>query len=97
MGEFDYYPDMNKDGKVDSYDRAVFYDLMEEEEKHTSCKNVTYHYQPSKGEAISMFAILCYESLLLKGSIPINGFTMILGLILLVVFLCLLNDTMVPW
>lgn len=97
MSEFDHYPDMNKDGKVDSYDRAVFYDLMDEEDKRVSRKNVSYHYQPSWGEAISMFAILCYEGLLLKGSIPINGFTMILGLILIVVFLCLLNDTMVPW
>ena len=31
MGEFDHYHDMNHDGKVDSYDRAVFHDLMDQE------------------------------------------------------------------
>ena len=32
MGEFDHYHDMNHDGKVDSYDRAVFHDLMDQED-----------------------------------------------------------------
>ena len=97
MSEFNHYHDMNQDGKVDSYDRAVFRDMMDEEEKQSSRKNISYHYHPSWGEAIAMLAILGYEGALLKGSISINGFTMILGLIFLVVFLCLLNDTMVPW
>lgn len=97
MGEFDHYPDMNKDGKVDSYDRAVFHDLMDAEERRTHRKKVSYHFRPSKGEAISMLAILGYEGSLLKGSIPINGFTMILGLVLIVFFLYLLDSTMVPW
>ena len=94
MGNFDHYPDMNRDGKNDLYDSGAFHNSMNQ---HSSHHNVSYHFQPSWGEGISMWAILGYEGALLKGSIPINGFTMFIGFILLIVFLYLLNETMVPW
>ena len=42
MGEFDHYPDMNHDGKVNSYDRAVFHDLMDEDNAEYK-KQRNYH------------------------------------------------------
>ena len=30
MGNFDHYPDMNRDGKKDSYDSGAFHNLMDE-------------------------------------------------------------------
>lgn len=90
-----YGHDMDHDGKVTSKDIAMFHEMNDG--KSNSGNNVHYHYQPSWWEAAIMIACVSYVGAVLKGTIPLNGFTAVLGVIVIIVFLYFLNETMVPW
>lgn len=76
--------DWNNDGKHDWKDDAIFHNGIDSCEKNES--NNTHSGRGSssstgQGGWISTIVALAYLSVLLPGDIPINGFTMIIGLI----------------
>ena len=76
--------DWNNDGKHDWKDDAIFHNVIDSSGKDNS-KN-THSGRGSNSSAgqggwISTIVALGYLSVLLPGDIPINGFTMIIGLI----------------
>ena len=76
-------PDFNGDGKHDWQDDAIFHNIIEKEDgKQESTQNQPGPTVPSgRSGWISTIVALAYLSVLLPGDIPINGFTMFIGLI----------------
>lgn len=77
MGQMDW----NNDGKHDWKDDSIFHNVIDSD----SGKNKPPSNQPSSHSGcsgwISTLVALGYLGLLLPGDIPINGFTMYIGLI----------------
>lgn len=76
--------DWNGDGKHDWEDDAIFHNVINSDEKEHSNKNrSTGGSNSSVGRSglISTIVSLAYLSVLIPGDIPINGFTMFIGLI----------------
>ena len=76
--------DWNNDGKHDWKDDAIFHNVIDSGEKDKS--NNAHSSRGSTSSAgqggwISTIVSLAYLSVLLPGDIPINGFTMFIGLI----------------
>ena len=69
--------DWNNDGKVDEKDAAFYYSVLNEQESTPSQGNSS-----SSGETgwVENLFCLIYLGLLLPGTIPINTFTMLIGL-----------------
>lgn len=95
MSNYNHYPDMDHDGDHNLKDSGMFHDMNDG--KSSSGNNIHYHYRPRWWEAVIMIACLSYVGAVLKGTIPLNGFTAVLGVIAIIVFLYFLNETMVPW
>lgn len=75
--------DWNNDGKHDWKDDAIFHNVINSDEKDKSNNHSAGGLDSSAGRGglISIIVSLAYLSVLLPGDIPINGFTMFLGLI----------------
>ena len=76
--------DWNNDGKHDWKDDAIFHNVINSDEKEDSNKKrSTGDSNSSTGRSglISTIVSLAYLSVLIPGDIPINGFTMFIGLI----------------
>jgi len=76
-------PDFNGDGKHDWKDDAFFHTVINSDENSETNNHSNTGRSPSTGNKgwISTIIALGYLSLLLPGDIPINGFTMFIGLI----------------
>ncbi len=78
-------PDWNNDGKHDWKDDAIFHNVINSDDKNGTSNSSPR--QPSNVNAggcsgwVSTILALGYLSVLLPGDIPINTFTMIIGLI----------------
>ncbi len=76
--------DWNNDGKHDWKDDAIFHNVINSDEKEESNKNRSpgsSNSSAGRGGLISTIVSLGYLSVLIPGDIPINGFTMFIGLI----------------
>ena len=76
--------DWNGDGKHDWKDDAIFHNVINSDEKeHSNKSRSTEGSNSSAGRSglISTIVSLAYLSVLIPGDIPINGFTMFIGLI----------------
>jgi hypothetical protein len=75
--------DWNNDGKHDWKDDAIFHNVIESDEKAKPSTRSAGGSNSSAGHGglISTVVSLAYLSVLLPGDIPINGFTMFIGLI----------------
>ena len=76
--------DWNNDGKHDWKDDAIFHNVINSDEKEDSNKNCSAggsNSSAGRGGLISTIVSLAYLSVLIPGDIPINGFTMLIGLI----------------
>ena len=76
--------DWNNDGKHDWKDDAIFHNVINSDEKEDSNKNRSAGSSNSsagRSGLISTIVSLAYLSVLIPGDIPINGFTMFIGLI----------------
>jgi hypothetical protein len=76
--------DWNGDGKHDWKDDAIFHNVINSDEKeHSNKSRSTGGSNSSAGRSglISTIVSLAYLSVLIPGDIPINGFTMFIGLI----------------
>ena len=91
MSNYNHYPDMDHDGDHDLKDSGMFHDMDQ------SSRATRYHFQPTKGELIALILILIYLGAVLNGTIPLNWFTGLLGIIFFIVFLVLIDNVMVPW
>lgn len=91
----DYIRDMNHDGEIDGQDFALFHEMLDEDQKEEpvrrsssssdSSEPWTIHHSVVKGFLLLLFG--GYLALLLKGLLPINGFTAVLALVSAVCFL----------
>lgn len=76
--------DWNNDGNHDWKDDAIFHNVIDsgykDEPKNTHTERGS-NSSTGKGGWISTIVALGYLSVLLPGDIPINGFTMLIGLI----------------
>ena len=76
--------DWNGDGKHDWKDDAIFHNVINSDEKeHSNKSRSTGGSNSSAGRSglISTIVSLACLSVLIPGDIPINGFTMFIGLI----------------
>ena len=76
--------DWNNDGKHDWKDDSIFHNVINSDEKDGANKNHSTggsNASAGRGGLISTIVSLAYLSVLIPGDIPINGFTMFLGLI----------------
>ena len=76
--------DWTGDGKHDWKDDAIFHNVINSDEKeHSNKSRSTGGSNSSAGRSglISTIVSLAYLSVLIPGDIPINGFTMFIGLI----------------
>ena len=92
-----HVPDMDHDGKITSKDAGIFHEMMDEDAKHGSS-----NWHSSKGSRYSFkefcirvaIAAICggFTSKVMDGTLPINFFTIVLGIITLVISILLLLD-----
>ncbi|MBR5559652.1 MAG: hypothetical protein IKU72_05350 [Oscillospiraceae bacterium] len=96
MGQFDHYPDMNRDGKHDLYDCVTYIDLMEEDEQAephmvsssepirprdlTAEQREEIRLQRQSEEAARWILIAVFAIIAFVCFKNINGFTVLLGL-----------------
>ena len=76
--------DWNGDGKHDWKDDAIFHNVINSDEKEDSNKKRSggsSNSSAGRSGLISTIVSLAYLSVLIPGDIPINGFTMFIGLI----------------
>ena len=76
--------DWNNDGKHDWKDDSIFHNVINSDEKDGANKNHSTggsNASAGRGGLISTIVSLAYLSVLIPGDIPINGFTMFIGLI----------------
>lgn len=76
--------DWNNDGKHDWKDDAIFHNVIDSNEKDKSNNTNSggkSTLSAGQGGWVSTIVSLAYLSVLLPGDIPINGFTMFIGLI----------------
>lgn len=84
-------PDMNRDGKVDNHDAALFHEILDENRKETrphrpassGSEPWSVHHSIAKGLLLALFGGL---TLLCLGVFPLNGFTVVLALLSAVCF-----------
>ncbi len=96
---FKHYPDINHDGEKNLEDAVIFHSLMDAAEEQSQEEGRTNHAQSghskSKSQALAdvivwglvAFLFADYLSLLLKGELPFNLFTVFMGLVGVVVIL----------
>ena len=89
-----HIPDMNRDGKVDNHDTALFHEMLDEDHKDAQCHRTpsgsvgssprTIHDSMAKTLLLLLFGGI---ALLCVGVFPINGFAAVLALLSAVCFI----------
>lgn len=84
--------DFNHDGKVDMQDVHLYEDIFREESGNSKSSHGSIRGHTSGGAIIGAFLSVAYLGAFLQGSVGVNLFTFVLGIVSLVVLIaCLLS------
>lgn len=88
MSSFDHYPDMDHDGDHDLKDSGMFHEMMDKETPSSSekfvCTGTSWTWKDYLFRIIAVLVLVSPASMVMKGTLPCNFFTVILSLGMLI-------------
>ena len=96
MSDFDHYHDMDHDGDHDLKDSGMFHDMEDGERVSPRdefiCTGTSWTWKDYLIRIIAVFVLVSPASMVMKGTLPCNFFTVIISLGMLVGGIALLFD-----